>query len=95
VSKKNTARREHARLTKRQERDDEAQMLQEQPRDNCQVCLGESGGVRGNENVMHGAVVCDYCTCRLLDGIGGADAVAAIEVKDMVSARALIWARRT
>lgn len=30
--------------------------------DNCQVCKGERGGVRGNENVIDGIVLCDYCT---------------------------------
>jgi hypothetical protein len=30
--------------------------------DNCQVCRGQSGGVKGNENVIDGVVVCDYCS---------------------------------
>ena len=29
--------------------------------DNCQVCKGTSGGVKGNENIINGLVVCDYC----------------------------------
>ena len=29
--------------------------------DNCEVCLGSSGGVRGNENIVDGVVTCDYC----------------------------------
>jgi len=29
--------------------------------DNCEVCLGAKGGVRGNENRIGGLVVCDYC----------------------------------
>lgn len=29
--------------------------------DKCEVCLGEKGGVRGNENVIDGVVMCDYC----------------------------------
>jgi hypothetical protein len=29
--------------------------------DNCQVCRGASGGVKGNENIIDGLVVCDYC----------------------------------
>ncbi len=29
--------------------------------DNCQVCHGAKGGVRGNENRVHGIVCCDYC----------------------------------
>ena len=31
-------------------------------RDNCEVCHGERGGVRGNENVIDGKVMCDYCS---------------------------------
>lgn len=30
--------------------------------DKCQFCLGAKGGVRGNENVFAGIIVCDYCT---------------------------------
>lgn len=30
--------------------------------DNCQICLGAKGGMLGNENVIEGVVVCDYCT---------------------------------
>lgn len=30
--------------------------------DNCQICHGKKGGVRGNENRINGLVVCDYCT---------------------------------
>ena len=29
--------------------------------DNCQVCLGDHGGVKGNENIIDGIVMCDYC----------------------------------
>lgn len=29
--------------------------------DNCQICRGEKGGVKGNENVINGQIVCDYC----------------------------------
>jgi len=30
--------------------------------DNCQACNGARGGVRGNENVIDGVVLCDYCS---------------------------------
>jgi ribosomal protein L37E len=30
--------------------------------DNCEVCHGRKGGVRGNENRIDGKVMCDYCT---------------------------------
>jgi hypothetical protein len=33
----------------------------DRPLDNCQVCRGARGGVLGNENVIAGVVVCDYC----------------------------------
>lgn len=29
--------------------------------DNCEVCRGARGGVFGNENVIGGVIVCDYC----------------------------------
>jgi hypothetical protein len=29
--------------------------------DNCQVCHGDNGGVKGNENIIDGIVMCDYC----------------------------------
>jgi len=28
----------------------------------CQICNGGRGGVPGNENVIQGIVICDYCT---------------------------------
>lgn len=31
-------------------------------RDNCVECKGSKGGVPGNENVVNGRVVCDYCS---------------------------------
>jgi len=30
--------------------------------DNCKVCKGQRGGVRGNENIMDGKKMCDYCS---------------------------------
>jgi hypothetical protein len=30
-------------------------------RDNCEGCRGIKGGVPGNENVIDGRVLCDYC----------------------------------
>lgn len=35
--------------------------------DNCQVCKGHQGGVPGNENIIEGVVVCDYCTATLIE----------------------------
>lgn len=30
-------------------------------RDRCEDCYGTKGGVIGNENVIGGRLVCDYC----------------------------------
>lgn len=29
--------------------------------DNCQVCGGREGGMLGNENIVDGVIMCDYC----------------------------------
>jgi hypothetical protein len=29
--------------------------------DKCEVCKGERGGIRGNENVVNNQIMCDYC----------------------------------
>jgi len=29
--------------------------------DNCTICHGDNGGVKGNENIIDGIVMCDYC----------------------------------
>lgn len=34
-------------------------------RDNCEICLGHKGGVLGNENVVDGIILCDYCYCEM------------------------------
>ena len=36
--------------------------------DNCQVCKGEKGGLLGNENIIKGIIVCDYCHVDYMDG---------------------------
>lgn len=33
--------------------------------DNCEVCKGKKGGVRGNENIVDGKIMCDYCTVSM------------------------------
>lgn len=68
-------------------------MQQARKHDNCQICLGVSGGVRGNENVMHGVVICDYCTVKLLHGAGSKAAAAALQHNDIREARRLIAMR--
>lgn len=35
--------------------------------DNCEVCKGEKGGTRGNENVIDGVVTCDYCHAEQME----------------------------
>lgn len=39
--------------------DDEVVSLN--PQDSCQSCYGTKGGIPGNENVVDGQVLCDYC----------------------------------
>lgn len=34
----------------------------EQVPDRCQTCHGKRGGMLGNENIINGAMMCDYCT---------------------------------
>jgi hypothetical protein len=34
--------------------------------DDCEVCLGRNGGVPGNENIVDGIVMCDYCAAQRL-----------------------------
>lgn len=36
--------------------------------DRCELCNGGSGGVPGNENIIDGRPVCDYCSYKLKDG---------------------------
>lgn len=35
-------------------------------RDDCESCNGARGGVPGNENLVDGALICDYCHADLL-----------------------------
>lgn len=37
-------------------------------RDDCEFCLGNKGGTKGNENVVHGIVMCDYCYVLFMKG---------------------------
>jgi hypothetical protein len=36
-------------------------IINRQKLDNCQMCFGSRGGVKGNENIEDGIVLCDYC----------------------------------
>jgi hypothetical protein len=37
-------------------------------KDACEICKGERGGVPGNENVVEGVTMCDYCHAeRMMD----------------------------
>jgi|GEM_PF-5424251 len=40
--------------------------MKENDKDTCQICQGAKGGVPGNENVVDGVVVCDYCHAEQL-----------------------------
>ena len=35
--------------------------------DKCSICHGEKGGTPGNENVVDGVVMCDYCHAKLVE----------------------------
>lgn len=39
---------------------------QAQGPDGCQICAGTRGGVPGNENLINGISVCDYCRVDML-----------------------------
>ncbi len=30
-------------------------------KDKCEICKGERGGIPGNENIVKGTIICDYC----------------------------------
>lgn len=38
--------------------------------DNCEICLGSRGGVPGNENIVDGKTMCDYCSVDYYDKQG-------------------------
>lgn len=40
--------------------------IMQQQRDGCTICNGQKGGVKGNENVINGELVCDYCHAELI-----------------------------
>ena len=33
--------------------------------DKCEICEGKMGGIRGNENIINGRLVCDYCHANM------------------------------
>jgi len=33
--------------------------------DDCSICHGFSGGVKGNTHIKNGIVVCDYCSAEM------------------------------
>jgi hypothetical protein len=43
--------------------DDECILFKEP--DGCEICHGFNGGVRGNENIVDGKIVCDYCMAKM------------------------------
>lgn len=36
-------------------------MIKQFKKDNCEICRGKRGGVKGNENIIDGKIMCDYC----------------------------------
>lgn len=60
-------REENARLTR--ELKWEREMRIRLAPDKCSICHGSKGGVPGNENIVDGVVMCDYCHAeRMRDG---------------------------
>lgn len=43
------------------------QQLNRLKHDNCEMCMGIKGRTPGNENVIDGIVVCDYCHSILME----------------------------
>jgi len=41
--------------------------------DDCVVCLGTRGGVKGNENVINDVIMCDHCTVDQIKNLKGDD----------------------
>lgn len=39
--------------------------------DACQVCHGTRGGAPGNENIVNGVVMCDYCHAETVNSLNG------------------------
>jgi hypothetical protein len=42
--------------------------LRGRSRDKCQVCHGVKDGEPGNENIVNGVVMCDYCHADYIKG---------------------------
>lgn len=58
-------------------------------RDNCQMCLGAKGGVKGNENVVSGVVMCDHCSALARQAPDSRDAARYRFLRDEASGRHL------
>ena len=46
------------------------QQMQAALTDNCDVCKGERGGMRGNEQRVNGVLMCDYCHAETMEENG-------------------------
>lgn len=59
--------------------------------DNCKVCKGAHGGVRGNENIICGVVICDYCSVACFgDSQRAVDCKAALQQGNLARALELV-----
>ncbi len=58
--------------------------------DNCQRCLGIYGGVRGNENVIDGRVLCDYCSVEIIGHDAQSDEIRCPDCERPISGHLLI-----
>ena len=64
-------------------------------KDNCQICHGAKGGVKGNENIVDGVVMCDYCHVASVSPPAASPAQAAeVELPPLQSVRGALcsWA---
>ena len=50
--------------------ENEVEVYHSRLKDNCEVCKGSRGGVRGNENVIEGVVMCDFCSMDRSNDVG-------------------------
>jgi hypothetical protein len=57
--------------------------------DGCELCNGRRGGVPGNENIIDGKRVCDYCHSASVASQAGSEPVATVTALDSLKREAL------
>jgi hypothetical protein len=71
MSKRKTGWKDYNWAKHKKSRDDFFQKKLWKEKDCCSVCHGEKGGVKGNENIIEGNLMCDYCTVEFRKKEGG------------------------